>query len=117
MRRHGDGSNVMDSADGRNTADRQSSCRRNKHHIGARSRCRQAGATESPETIVIEQCRRTKFEALFRSNVDSVIAVSTGSEEREAYGGVLTGKPLELTKQVLRVNVSSLAAKAAGQRP
>src|SRR5258708_16565483 len=103
MRRHGDGSNVMDSADGRNTADRQSSCRRNKHHIGVGPRCRQTGATESPETIMIEQCRRTKFKALFRSNVDSVIAISTGNEEREAYAGVLTGKPRELTNQALHV--------------
>ena len=49
--------------------------------------------------------------------MNGIIAISTGSEEREANPGVVARNLFEFTKQVLRVDISSLAAKAAGQRP
>jgi len=49
--------------------------------------------------------------------MDGVVAISGGSEKREAQSSVMAGDLFEFAQQVLRVDISSLAAKAAGQSP
>jgi len=49
--------------------------------------------------------------------MDSVIAIPARSKKRENNCGLFAGKFFELTNQVLRVDISSLAAKAVGQSP
>src|SRR6185312_9862237 len=58
-----------------------------------------------------------KLETVFWSNVDSVIAIPAGGKKRETNSGIMTSNLFEFTKQVLCVDISPLAAKAAGQRP
>jgi hypothetical protein len=66
---------------------------------------------------MIEQSRRTPLEPFFRRNANCIITVPAGSKQLKAHSSAGACNLLKLAQQVLRIDVSSLAAKAAGQRP